>query len=144
MSTIQIEEGGEVSACRLIVSSVLSGSKEMMRTVWSSQPTAYAKECQLRSRPGYGTYKIWRPLSPLRNIPNTQRKDCASHCLPILVFVQLPVQVQLKVHQFCRTQSYDDLPLVGRRRNDSLARRDTPFVYPAVCQDVSNALWVNL
>ena len=43
MSTIQIEEGGEVSAWRLIVSSVLSGSKEMMRTVWSSQPTAYAK-----------------------------------------------------------------------------------------------------
>ena len=47
MSTIQIEEGGEVNACRLIVSSVLSGSKEMMRTVWSSQPTAYAKNINL-------------------------------------------------------------------------------------------------
>ena len=30
---MQIEEGGEVRACRLIVSSVLSGSKEIMRTV---------------------------------------------------------------------------------------------------------------
>ena len=30
---MQIEEGGEVSACRLIVSSVVSGSKEIMRTV---------------------------------------------------------------------------------------------------------------
>jgi hypothetical protein len=144
MSTIQIEEGGEVSACRLIVSSVLSGSRDMMRTVWSSQPTAYAKKCQLRSRPGHGTYKIWCPLTPLRNVPNAHRKDCASHCLPILVFVQLSVQVQLKVHQFCRTQSYDDLPLVCRRRNDGLARGNTPFVYPAVRQDVSNALWVNL
>lgn len=144
MSTIQIEEGGEVNACRLIVSSVLSGSKEMMRTVWSSQPTAYAKERQLGSRPEYGTYKVRCSLAPLRNIPNAQRKDCAPHRLPILIFVQLPVQVQLKVHQFCRTQSYDDLPLVGRRRNDGLASWDTPFVYPAVRQDVSNSLWVNL
>lgn len=40
MPTIQIADGGEVSACRLIVSNVLSGSSEMMRTVWSSQPTA--------------------------------------------------------------------------------------------------------
>ena len=42
MSAMQMAEGGAVRACRLIVSSVLSGSSEMMRTVWSSQPTACA------------------------------------------------------------------------------------------------------
>lgn len=40
MSAIQIAEGGEVNACILMGSSVVSGSREMMRTVWSSQPTA--------------------------------------------------------------------------------------------------------
>ena len=91
-----------------------------------------------------GAYKICRSLTPFRHVSNAHCKDCASHCFPILVFVQLPVQIQLKVHQFCRIQSHDDLPLIGRRGNDRLARGDTPFVYSAVGQDVSDALWVNL
>lgn len=33
ISAMQIADGGAVRACRLIVSRVLSGSKEMMRTV---------------------------------------------------------------------------------------------------------------
>jgi len=90
---MQMEEGGDVSACKLIVSSVLSGSSEMMRTVWSSQPTAYAKERQLMSWSGQATYEICRPLTPLRNFPDAQRKDCASHSFPILVLVQLPIQI---------------------------------------------------
>ncbi len=40
---MQMDEGGAVRACRLIVSSVLSGSSEIIRTVWSSQPTALTK-----------------------------------------------------------------------------------------------------
>ena len=43
MSAMQIAEGGEVNACILMGSSVVSGSREIMRTVWSSQPTA----CQI-------------------------------------------------------------------------------------------------
>ena len=41
MSAMQMDEGGAVRACKLSVSSVLSGSREMIRTVWSSHPTAY-------------------------------------------------------------------------------------------------------
>jgi len=41
ISAMQIAEGGDVNACILIGSSVVSGSKEIIRTVWSSQPTAY-------------------------------------------------------------------------------------------------------
>ena len=33
ISAMQMEEGGAVNACKLIVSSVLSGSREMIRTV---------------------------------------------------------------------------------------------------------------
>lgn len=33
ISTMQMEDGGAVRACKLIVSKVLSGSKEMIRTV---------------------------------------------------------------------------------------------------------------
>lgn len=33
MSAMQIAEGGAVKACKLIVSSVLSGSRETIRTV---------------------------------------------------------------------------------------------------------------
>ena len=43
ISAIQIEDGGAVSACKLMVSNVLSGSNDMILTVWSSQPTA----CQI-------------------------------------------------------------------------------------------------
>lgn len=40
MSAMQMADGGAVRACKLMVSSVLSGSSETMRTVWSSHPTA--------------------------------------------------------------------------------------------------------
>jgi hypothetical protein len=40
ISAMQIEEGGAVNACKLIVSKVVSGSNEIIRTVWSSHPTA--------------------------------------------------------------------------------------------------------
>lgn len=40
ISAMQMEEGGAVNACRLMVSKVLSGSREITRTVWSSHPTA--------------------------------------------------------------------------------------------------------
>ena len=40
ISTMQMADGGAVKACKLIVSRVLSGSSEIIRTVWSSHPTA--------------------------------------------------------------------------------------------------------
>jgi hypothetical protein len=43
ISAMQIDEGGAVKACKLIVSRVVSGSNEIIRTVWSSHPTAYIK-----------------------------------------------------------------------------------------------------
>jgi hypothetical protein len=41
MSAMHMDEAGAVNACKLMASSVVSGSREMMRTVWSSHPTAY-------------------------------------------------------------------------------------------------------
>jgi hypothetical protein len=41
MSAIQMDEAGAVKACKLMASRVVSGSREIMRTVWSSHPTAY-------------------------------------------------------------------------------------------------------
>lgn len=97
---IQIE-GGEVSACSLIVSSVLSGSNEMMRTVRSShlQP--------IRGMSAYVTTK-------------TQHSQD-------MVSADAPQEAEL-----------------GCRYNDGLARGHPPSVYPAVYQNMSNALWVNL
>ena len=96
------------------------------------------------SRRDQGAYEIRRSLSSFGNFPNAQCKHRASHCFPILIFVQLPIQIQLKIHQFCGTQSHDNLARICRRCNDGLARGHAPFVYPAVNQDVSNALWMDL
>jgi len=69
---MQIDEGGAVKACKLIVSRVVSGSNEVIRTVWSSHPTAYTnfkfkkKNAKLRI-----TYEIWRPLPSLGYLSNT-------------------------------------------------------------------------
>lgn len=45
MSAMQMVDGGAVKACKLMVSRVLSGSNDMIRTVWSSHPTAYEGNC---------------------------------------------------------------------------------------------------
>ena len=44
---MQMLDGGAVSACMLMVASVLSGSSETMRTVLSAHPTArYGVRCR--------------------------------------------------------------------------------------------------
>jgi hypothetical protein len=88
--------------------------------------------------------QIRRPLSALGHLRDTQRKHRTSHRLPVLVLVQLPVQIKLKVHQLRGTQRHDDLALVRRRAHDRLALRHAPLVHAAVGEDVSDALRVYL
>lgn len=90
------------------------------------------------------THKVRRPLPPLRHLRNTQRQHRAPHRLPILILIQLSVQIQLKVHQLRRAQRHDDLPRVRRGRDDRLALRYSPLVHAAVREDVSDAVWVYL
>ena len=83
-------------------------------------------------------------MSTFGNLRDTEREHSTTHGLPILIFVQLPIKVQLEVDQFSRTQSHHDLPLVRRCTNDGLARRHPPFVNTMVNEDVSDTVWVNL
>jgi hypothetical protein len=64
MSAMQMVDGGAVNACKLIVSSVLSGSSDTIRTVWSSHPTAWQYVSNDRT-PRKTTYQIRRSLASL-------------------------------------------------------------------------------
>lgn len=67
------------------------------------------------------THQIWCTLTTFRNFCDTEGKNCATHRLPVLVFVQLAVKVEFEVHEFSGAQCDDDLPLVGRGAHDGLA-----------------------
>ena len=147
MSAMQMDDGGAVRACRLMVSRVVSGSRDTIRTVWSSHPTACKDQINIdvgviiiRKK----TYKVWRALPPLRHLPNTQRKNRAPHRLPILILIQLPVQIKLEVHELRGAQRDDDLAPVRRRAHDRHARGHAPLVHAAVREHVADAVRVHL
>lgn len=143
---MQIAEGGAVKACKLIVSRVLSGSSETIRTVWSSQPTAWirCRFCETRGQDEITTHEEWRSLTTFRHLSNAQCKHGAAHSLPVLILIQLAIEVKLKVDQLRRTQSHNDLTLVRGRTYNCLAGWYTPLVDATVCEDVTDTMWVDL
>ena len=132
ISAIQIKDGGAVSACKLMVSNVLSGSNKIIRTVWSSQPTACqtlsvtaVQSCWLYSQDMVCTAALQAPRQhsmpklcfPLPSPPNTH---LIAH--PNLI----------KIGQFCQTQCNHHLSLIRSSRDYSLALGDSPLVDPPV------------
>lgn len=83
-------------------------------------------------------------MSPCRNLRNAHRQDFNAHVLPLLELVQLPVEVELKVHDLVRRERDDDLALVGRAREDGLAGPDLPLVDALVGEDMPNSSRVDL
>src|SRR5688572_14040225 len=90
------------------------------------------------------THQIRSPLSAFRYLSNAQGKDSASYCVPILILVELAIQIQLEVHELRGAESHNDLSLVGSCGDNGLAFGDPPFIHSPVSQDVPNTMRVNL
>jgi hypothetical protein len=103
----------------------------MIRTVWSSQPTAW-KEVNLRQKTGEKNYEVRGALTSLWDFANAHSKHSAAHGLPILVFIQLTFQIELEINEFGGIQGDYDLSLICGGANDALALRRPPFVDAAI------------
>ena len=113
-----------------MVSSVFSGSNEIIRTVWFSQPTmVYDIVSTITKAYIQEAYQVWC----FADFPEPLQWIMPAQYFPILIFIQLAIQIQLEVHQLSRAQSYHNLALVGRRSDNSLALWHPPFVYATVC-----------
>lgn len=116
-----------------------------MRTVESAHPTACSPlSAWMRRFDDCGSHEVGRSLSPLRHISDAHRKHLRSHILPLLILVQLPVHVELKVDDLVRRQGSDHLALVRRSADDGLPWSDLPLVDALVCEDVSDTAGVDL
>lgn len=143
MLVMQIEEGGALRACKLMVSRVLSGSSEIMRTVWSSHPTACGKSVRLVEY-RRTAYQEWGALTTFRNLRHTQSENGASHSFAVLVFIQLAIQIQLEVNELCRAKSCHDLSFVRSRRDYCFPLRSAPFVDSGIRQHMPDSTGMNL
>jgi len=90
------------------------------------------------------TNQEWCALTIFWDLCNTQGKHGAAHGFPILILIQLSIQVKLKVDQLGRAQSHNDLPLVRSRTDNGLTLRDPPLVHAAVRENVSDTVRMDL
>ena len=132
ISTIWIKDRGAVSACKLMVSNMLSGSNEIIWTVWSSQPMA----CQTLSMTAVQSCWLY---SQDMVCAATLQASC-QHSMPKLYF-PLPSSPDthliahpnpIKIGQFHWTQHNHHLSLIHSSRDYSLALGDSPLVDPLV------------
>ena len=80
----------------------------------------------------------------LGDLTDTQCQNGTSHRLPVLVFVQLSLKVQLEINELRRTECNNDLSFVCGGSNDRLPLRNSPLVNPAAGGDVSDTMGVDL
>ena len=87
------------------------------------------------------THQVGCSLSSFRDLSDAQGQHGAAPSFPILILIELAIQIKLKIDQLRRAQCHDYLSLVGSRADDCLALWDFPLVDSMIIQDVPDTLW---
>ena len=90
------------------------------------------------------TYKVGSSLPSFWHLCDAQGQDGATHSLPILIFIELSIKIELEVHKLCRAERHYDLTFVGRCAHDSFSLRYSPFVDSSIRKNVSYTMRMNL
>lgn len=138
------------------------GSREMMRTVLSTSPTARNRE---RCSPGGTLARLIQTTSAdisFRSVysfswPDLRDKEGVSITIQIFSWKNAlakysrhwhryicSYRVHFKVDQLPSREGDNHLPLVHSTADNCLFARSLPLIHTFVCSDVSDTIWVNL
>jgi hypothetical protein len=86
------------------------------------------------------TYHVRCSLTATRHFRHPKCCGMTSNNFRLMILIQHPLQIKLKINQFIRTKRYGNLSMISSSRNDCLSLRYFPLVDTAIAQNMSDPM----